>query len=70
MSLYREGGCSDVLNRALRVQPVDLQQLVHEDMQKRFYSKLWGLKKSDKNMDHRRGSNLELFFKRYRKNIF
>jgi uncharacterized protein len=60
------GVCSDVVIRAYRKADVDLQALVHNDMQINFprYPKLWGLKKTDSNIDHRRVPNLEVFFKR------
>lgn len=61
------GVCTDVVIRALRdSSSLDLQVLVHEDMQKAFakYPKNWGLKKTDKNIDHRRVLNLQTFFKR------
>lgn len=63
------GVCSDVVVRALRAQQVDLQQLVHQDMQTNFrhYPNTWGLTKTDKNIDHRRVPNLEIFFKRHGK---
>lgn len=63
-----EGGvCTDVVVRALRTAfNMDLQRLVHEDMKAAFsqYPKLWGLKKPDKNIDHRRVPNLQTFFRR------
>ncbi len=60
------GVCSDVVIRAYRKTGVDLQKLVHQDMRGHFslYPKIWGLKKPDSNIDHRRVPNLELFFKR------
>lgn len=60
------GVCSDVVIRAYRKAGIDLQQLVHEDMRGHFslYPKIWGLKKTDRNIDHRRVPNLEFFFKR------
>lgn len=60
------GVCTDVVIRAYRKLGIDLQQLVHEDMQAHFseYPKLWGLKSPDKNIDHRRVPNLMVFFKR------
>lgn len=61
------GVCTDVLVRAYRDGlGVDLQVLVHEDMRKAFsaYPALWGLKKTDRNIDHRRVPNLQTFFKR------
>jgi uncharacterized protein len=61
------GVCTDVVIRALRSGlKLDLQQLVHEDMKSDFqaYPKNWGLKRPDKNIDHRRVPNLQTFFKR------
>lgn len=60
------GVCSDVVIRALRHAGQDLQVLVHQDMKKHFsaYPKIWGLKKPDTNIDHRRVPNLETYFKR------
>lgn len=61
------GVCSDVVIRAYRTaHNIDLQKLVHEDMRKSFgaYPKTWGLKRPDRNIDHRRVPNLERFFLR------
>jgi hypothetical protein len=60
------GVCSDVVIRALRRQGVDLQQLVHEDMRVSFaaYPKKWGLRRPDRNIDHRRVLNLQRYFER------
>ena len=61
------GVCTDVVIRALRdSSKMDLQVLVHEDMSKAFshYPKNWGLRKTDKNIDHRRVLNLQTYFKR------
>ena len=61
------GVCCDVVIRALRKShELDLQQLVHEDMKADFaaYPGNWGLKKTDRNIDHRRVPNLQTFFKR------
>lgn len=60
------GVCSDVVIRALRAAGADLQRLVHEDMKAHFraYPKNWGLKRPDRNIDHRRVPNLETFFTR------
>ncbi|WP_228411717.1 DUF1287 domain-containing protein [Entomomonas moraniae] len=65
------GVCSDVVIRALRVNQVDLQVLVHEDMSQHFnqYPNSWGLIRTDKNIDHRRVPNLEVFFKRQGKSL-
>ncbi|QQL45398.1 DUF1287 domain-containing protein [Sulfuriroseicoccus oceanibius] len=61
------GVCTDVVIRALRAGlERDLQKRVHEDMKKNFssYPKIWGLKRPDKNIDHRRVPNLMTYFKR------
>jgi len=60
------GVCSDVIIRAYRKVGIDLQKEVHEDMKTNFnlYPKKWGLKKTDKNIDHRRVPNLMVFFSR------
>ena len=60
------GVCTDVVVRAYRKLGIDLQKEVHEDMKANFseYPKLWGLKSTDKNIDHRRVPNLMTFFKR------
>jgi len=64
------GVCTDVVIRSLRnAYAFDLQKAVHEDMEDNFsiYPALWGHTKSDKNIDHRRVPNLEVYF--YRINI-
>ncbi|MBC8040376.1 MAG: DUF1287 domain-containing protein, partial [Opitutaceae bacterium] len=60
------GVCTDVVVRALRQVNIDLQKEVHEDMKADFaaYPKNWGLKKPDKNIDHRRVPNLMRYFER------
>ncbi|UQY35211.1 DUF1287 domain-containing protein [Pseudomonas fulva] len=60
------GVCTDVVIRALRLQGLDLQKAVHEDMAANFsaYPKQWGLKRPDRNIDHRRVPNLMTWFKR------
>jgi len=61
------GVCTDVVIRAMRSGlEKDLQKLVHEDMAANFkvYPKNWGLKRPDKNIDHRRVPNLQTWFKR------
>ncbi len=65
------GVCTDVIVRAYRKMVIDLQALVHEDMKKHFalYPKLWGLKHTDTNIDHRRVPNLQVFFKRFGKEL-
>jgi len=61
------GVCTDVIIRALRVAyNYDLQKFVHEDMKQNFsrYPKIWGLKRPDRNIDHRRVPNLKTYFQR------
>jgi uncharacterized protein YijF (DUF1287 family) len=61
------GVCTDVVIRAYRKLGIDLQKEVHEDMKTNFalYPKIWGLKTTDKNIDHRRVPNLMTFFERH-----
>lgn len=61
------GVCTDVVVRALRAAGIDLQRLVHEDMRRNFsaYPANWGLKRPDRNIDHRRVPNLEAWFRRH-----
>ncbi|MDR2128584.1 MAG: DUF1287 domain-containing protein [Burkholderiaceae bacterium] len=61
------GVCTDVVIRALRDAGWgDLQRLVHEDMRANFsaYPRIWGLKQTDRNIDHRRVPNLRVYFAR------
>ncbi|HNP07630.1 MAG TPA: DUF1287 domain-containing protein [Cyclobacteriaceae bacterium] len=62
-----KGVCTDVVIRAYRNLDIDLQKEVHEDMMKNFslYPKIWGLTKTDKNIDHRRVPNLMTYFSRF-----
>jgi uncharacterized protein len=66
-----KGVCTDVVVRAYRKVNVDFQALVHQDMKANFskYPKIWGLKKTDTNIDHRRVPNLEVFFQRKGKSL-
>lgn len=61
-----KGVCTDVIIRALRLQGIDLQKSIHEDMKKNFkaYPQKWGLKGTDRNIDHRRVPNIMTYFKR------
>lgn len=61
------GACTDVLVRALRHAGFDLQQLIHEDMRRRFrrYPQKYGLRSPDPSIDHRRASNHVVFLRRY-----
>jgi uncharacterized protein len=65
------GVCTDVVIRAFRKVGVDLQKEVREDMERNFaaYPQLWGLKKPDSNIDHRRVPNLMKYFQRRGKSI-
>lgn len=60
------GVCTDVVIRAYRKLGTDLQKEVHEDMKANFrlYPKNWGMKTTDRNIDHRRVPNLMVFFGR------
>lgn len=61
------GVCTDVVIRTFRnAFDFDFQKAVHEDMRRDFsaYPNHWGLKSPDKNIDHRRVPNLEVFLKR------
>lgn len=64
----KEGGvCTDLIVRAFRRAGVDLQKLVHEDRVAHadaYPTKLWDMKKPDKNIDHRRCQNMVVWFKR------
>lgn len=62
-----KGVCTDVVIRAYRKLGIDLQQKIHEDMKANFskYPKNWGLKSTDKNIDHRRVPNQATFFTRF-----
>lgn len=65
------GVCSDVVIRALRGIDIDLQVEVNRDMRAHFrsYPALWGLKRTDTNIDHRRVPNLETWFARSGKSV-
>jgi uncharacterized protein YijF (DUF1287 family) len=65
------GVCADVIVRAFRAGKIDLQKTVHEDMKANFsaYPKLWGLKRPDPNIDHRRVANLMTYFKRRKQSL-
>lgn len=69
----KTGVCTDVIIRAYRKLNIDLQREVHEDMVVNFTKypnlKKWGLKTTDKNIDHRRVPNLEIFFGRKGKTL-
>lgn len=60
------GVCTDVIIRAFRSINVDLQKDIHQDMSRNFrkYPRKWGLKSTDRNIDHRRVPNMETYFTR------
>ena len=61
------GVCTDVVIRAYRdAFALDLQKEVNTDMKAHFsaYPKIWGHKRPDRNIDHRRVPNLQTFFRR------
>ncbi|MFQ9315054.1 DUF1287 domain-containing protein [Dysgonomonas sp. Marseille-Q5470] len=62
-----KGVCTDVIIRAYRKLGMDLQKKIHEDMKANFskYPKKWGMKSTDKNIDHRRVPNQATFFSRF-----
>ncbi len=67
-----KGVCTDVIVRAYRDGlDTDLQALVHADMRNAFtaYPKNWGLKTTDRNIDHRRVPNLQTFLKRQKAEV-
>jgi uncharacterized protein len=62
-----KGVCTDVVIRAYRdAFGIDLQALVNADMKANFsrYPKIWGLRSTDRNIDHRRVPNLRVFLAR------
>lgn len=65
------GVCTDVVIRAYRLQNIDLQQLIHVDMTANgsAYPKIWGLKSTDKNIDHRRVPNIETYLSHHGKTL-
>ncbi len=63
------GVCTDLVIRAFRGAGVDLQRAVHEDMKAHFdrypSRRIWGLKGTDRNIDHRRVPNLQVWLSRF-----
>lgn len=61
------GVCIDVVIRAYRdAFDFDFQQAIHEDMRSNFsaYPDRWGLRRPDRNIDHRRVPNMETWLSR------
>ena len=65
------GVCADVVIRAFRALGVDLQVEIYQDMKKAFsaYPRNWGLRSTDRNIDHRRVPNLMKYFDRKGKKL-
>ncbi|MDQ2985904.1 MAG: DUF1287 domain-containing protein [Armatimonadota bacterium] len=66
-----QGVCTDVVIRSLRGARRDIQQLMHEDMKKRFgeYPTRYGLTRPDRNIDHRRVPNQIVFMEKFAKKL-
>jgi uncharacterized protein YijF (DUF1287 family) len=62
-----------VVIRSYRAIGTDLQLLVHKDMSSNFdeypSNRIWGMKSTDSNIDHRRVPNLQMFFTRNGKKL-
>ncbi|MBL7033141.1 MAG: DUF1287 domain-containing protein [Candidatus Delongbacteria bacterium] len=60
------GVCTDLIIRSYRALDIDLQVEVYQDMLSSFqeYPPLWGLTRPDRNIDHRRVPNLQVFLER------
>src|SRR5690606_36002648 len=67
------GVCTDVIIRSYRKLGIDLQQLVHEDMRDNFVlypaKRIWNQTRTDRNIDHRRVPNQQVFFTRHGKKL-
>ncbi len=62
------GVCIDVIIRAYRdAFDFDFQEEIHKDMRANFgaYPRIWGLTRTDRNIDHRRVPNVETWLKRH-----
>jgi len=57
------GVCTDVIIRAYRVLGIDLQKEIHEDILK-AREEYWRVHKIDKNINHRRVPNIQVFLER------
>jgi uncharacterized protein len=65
------GVCTDVIVRAFRNVDIDFQELIHKDMLSEFkaYPNVWGLKKPDANIDHRRVQNIQKYLERANRSV-
>jgi uncharacterized protein len=64
----RTGVCTDLVIRAFRTAGVDLQKEVYTDRianPSAYPTGLWPIKKTDRNIDHRRCPNLAAYFRRH-----
>lgn len=61
-----KGRAEDVVIRSYRALGIDLQQLVHHDMDEHFadYPQIFSRKSADRNIDHRLAPNLQRYFRR------
>lgn len=61
------GTRADVVIRTYRKLGIDLQQLVHKDMEQHYhlYPQLWSQNAPDSDIDHRRVQNLRRYFERH-----
>ena len=61
-----KGVAADLVVRCYQKLGIDLQQEIHEDMEKQFrvYPQLWAAQGPDSNIDHRRVQNQQRFFSR------
>lgn len=61
-----KGVAADLVVRCYRGVGIDLQELIHEDMEANFrlYPQLWQAIEPDENIDHRRVPNLQRYFSR------
>lgn len=63
------GVCTDLVIRSYRALGIDLQKEVHEDIKQHFdlypAKRIWGQSSPDKNIDHRRVPNLQVYFARH-----
>ena len=63
---YSTGVCTDVVVRALRAANIDLQELIHNDMNKALdvYNRRYKTEHVDKCIDHRRTQNIQTYLTR------
>lgn len=61
-----KGVAADLIVRCYRELGIDLQEKIHEEMERSFrlYPQLWNASEADENIDHRRVPNLQRFLSR------